>query len=179
MADNKKVCHKKDSYLLGAAATYDDKKVKKLIWRLKYKKERCAAKPLAKILLAYIGPIKPISPASIIIPIPLHFSREKERGFNQSKAIAEEINKAIGAKLMAGNLIRIKNTKPQPEMKGLEKRLENITGCFAVKNPELIKGRSVILIDDVFTSGSTMNESVKVLREVGTKRITALVVAKV
>jgi len=115
----------------------------------------------------------------LIIPIPLHPSRERGRGFNQSEAIAEEISKTLGVKLMTGNLIRIKNTKPQPEIKGLEKRQENIAGCFAVKNPELIKGKKIIPIDDVFTSGSTMNEAVKILRKAGAARVIGLVIAKV
>lgn len=184
LANNKKTCHKKSLFLLAAATFYDDEIVKNLIWRLKYRKEKAAALPLAKILLEYIriagfigsnGPLKPSN--TVIAPIPLHSARERQRGFNQSSLLAEKLAENLNLRIVT-SLIREKNTKPQAEIEGLEKRQENIAGCFNVKNNDEIKGKNILLIDDVFTSGSTLNEAAKVLKAAGAKKIIGLVVAR-
>ncbi len=79
---------------------------------------------------------------------------------------------------MIDELKRAKNNKPQAKCRDREDRAKNIKNCFVIKNPEKIQGKNLLLIDDVFTSGATMNEAVEVLRKNGAKRIIALVVAK-
>ncbi|MEK7590278.1 MAG: ComF family protein [Patescibacteria group bacterium] len=184
LADNRKTCHKKSLYLLAAAAFYDDETVKNLIWRLKYRNEKAAAAPLAKILTEHIkltgligatGPLKPKN--TILVPIPLHPARERQRGFNQSFLLAEKLAENLNLTL-ANSLLREKNTKPQAEIEDLKKRRENVVDCFIANNTGEIKGKNILLVDDVSTSGSTLNEAAKVLKAAGAKKIIGLVAAR-
>lgn len=179
LAENKKICHKNALYLLGAAGNYDDPTLQNLIHYFKYKYFRNIAPILGEILTKYLNSLNPQFSIlnSIIIPIPLHPHRERERGFNQAKLISQFIANRFNLPLI-NDLKRIKNNKPQVKIKGLEKRTENISGCFKIENPKLIKGKNIILVDDVFTSGATMNEAVKVLKSAGAKKIIALVLAR-
>ena len=184
MPDNRKTCHKKSLYILAAAAFYNDETIKNLIWRLKYRNEKAAVAPLAKILIEHlkltgliseIGPLKPKN--TILVPIPLHPARERQRGFNQSFLLAEKLAKNFNLNL-TNSLSREKNTKPQAEIEDFKKRQENVIDCFSVKNIDEIKGKNILLVDDVSTSGSTLNEAAKVLKKAGAKKIIGLVAAR-
>ena len=112
------------------------------------------------------------------MPIPLHKNRERERGFNQSEAIAKIIASELNLQLKKDLLVRAKETKIQAELKDWNQRKNNLAGAFQIPQPEGIKGKNIILVDDVYTSGATINEAVKTLKENGAKKIIALVIAK-
>ena len=119
----------------------------------------------------------------IIIPVPLHPKRQKLRGFNQSELIAKEVSKRFGLPFSKRIVIRKKLTKPQAELKKKE-RLQNMTNAFS-PSPEVLriskkplKGRSVLLIDDVWTTGSTMQACAKVLKSLGAEKIWAFTLAR-
>ncbi len=180
-AGNKKICGHAN-YLLAAAGNYDDPVIKNLIHYFKYKSFENLAPILGEILLNYLKLINfqtyKLS-NFIIVPVPLHRAKERQRGFNQSKLLAEYITKNFNLELM-DILKRTKNTKPQAQCKS-EERIKNISDCFQIKNPvdaEKIKNKNILLIDDVFTSGATINEAVKVLKQNGCRKIIALVAAK-
>ena len=177
LAKNEKICHFKASYLLGAAGNYDNPALQNLIHYFKYKSFKNLAPILGELLLEYLELINRELKNYIVVPIPLHFWRERQRGFNQAELLGEVVAKHFNLPFVPG-LTRIKNNKPQIQLKGEEKRRKNIAGCFAIKNPEEIKDKNILLIDDVFTSGATMNEAVKVLKRAGAREIIALVVAK-
>ena len=177
MAENKRICHYDSPYLLAAAANYDNSVIKNLIHYFKYQSFENLAPILGKIIINYIENCKLRIENFIIVPIPLHHRRERERGFNQAKLLAEIITKKFNLELK-DCLKRIKNTKPQSQLKNSEKRQSNVSRCFSAVNPNLIKGKNIILIDDVFTSGATMNEAIKILKANGAKQIIALVLAK-
>lgn len=179
LADNKKTCHKDSGYRLAASSSYNNDQVKKLIWRLKYEKKSAAAKPLALILETHLRNLALNISDYHILPVPLHKNRERERGFNQAALIAEHLSKKISLPVIKGGFIRTKDTEPQAESKNFEAREKNVLGSFQITNPEFIKGKNIILLDDVFTSGSTMNEAVEALKTEGAAKILALVVAKV
>jgi len=111
--------------------------------------------------------------------MPLHKNREEKRGFNQSELLSEEISKILTLPIINGAILRIKETKPQAELRGWEQRKVNMEKSFSVSNPEKIAGKNIILVDDVCTSGATANEAVKTLKENGAKKIIVLVVAKI
>lgn len=113
----------------------------------------------------------------IIIPIPLHSGRKRQRGFNQAELLGQFIAKDMNLEF-CDTLKRIKNNKPQAKMKNHEERAKNIAGCFKIKNPEIVRGKNILLIDDVYTSGATMNEAAKILKENGARKIIAVVLAK-
>lgn len=110
-----------------------------------------------------------------IVPIPLHRARLVERGFNQSELLARVIAKRLGLVVNKG-LVRIKNVLPQVELSGPARR-KNMTGAFAWRGASL-KGRTVLLIDDVATTGTTLNEAARVLRDAGARQVWGAVVAK-
>jgi len=92
--------------------------------------------------------------------------------------IARRVSEMLGIPFETRILSRVKLTSPQPETKSYEERAKNVEGCFEVRNSERIKGKQVILIDDVFTSGATMNEAVKTLRGAGARNVIAFTVTR-
>lgn len=177
LPENKKICHFDCPYVLAAASNYDNAVVQNVIHLLKYKQIKGLAPILAEIIFDYLKNLELNFENFVIVPVPLHKRKEFSRGFNQSRLIAENISQKLNISFH-GALKRIKNNKAQAGLKDHEKRKENVQNCFAAEKPEEISGKNVILIDDVFTSGATMNEAVKVLKSAGAKKIIALVAAK-
>lgn len=105
-----------------------------------------------------------------IIPVPLHKKRYKERGYNQSYLLSKQIAKDINVSVNTNILFRIKNTPKQSKL-NREKRLKNLDNAFMVKNKEALLNKNILLIDDVFTTGSTINECSRILKESGSKKV--------
>lgn len=114
----------------------------------------------------------------LIIPVPLHFTRMFVRKYNQSAILARELSKQTGVKAEYKVLVKTKKTIPQV-MCDSKQRMKNVKNAFAVKNFDLIKGKRIVLIDDVFTTGATLKECAKTLKKAGAKSVDALTVARV
>jgi ComF family protein len=112
----------------------------------------------------------------LIVPVPLHRKRLRQRGFNQALLLSFQVSRAFNIPLSIDNLVRIRATRPQVELSG-EERIHNVRGAFALKRPDRFEGRVVMLVDDVFTTGATMNECAAVLKEGGAAHINALTLA--
>lgn len=160
--------------------------VKKAIWLLKYKSKKRLAEVFADVLYPKI--LEELSELSImenfrdplLVPIPLSPSRKRERGFNQSLLVCKkliELGKNTNLKLEDTVLIKPKDTEHQARIEDRAKRIKNIIGTFCVKNEEKIKGKNIILIDDVTTTGATLSEARKMLKQAGAKKIVAFTVA--
>ncbi|MDP2789052.1 MAG: phosphoribosyltransferase family protein [bacterium] len=160
--------------------------IKKAIWLLKYKNNKRLGVIFAEAIYGRI--LEELSELSvmenfrepILIPVPLSKKRYRERGFNQAKLLCEqlvEIDASKNFKLNTDILIKSKDTKHQAHIENRTQRLKNIVGSFSVKNKELIKNKNIILIDDVTTTGATLSEAKKVLRQEGAKKIIAFTVA--
>ncbi|MBU2109756.1 ComF family protein [Patescibacteria group bacterium] len=168
-----------------AASDYGDETVKKAIWMLKYRGIKGMADPLAELMFRRIWP-KIDKTDWLIVPIPISPKSLKKRGFNQSELIAQEFAKKIQTSdvdaknigCLTDALYKIKETPSQVSIKNREQRLNNLKDAFAVKNSHLIAGRNILLIDDVSTTGATIREACRVLRESGAKKIIGLVVAR-
>ena len=117
------------------------------------------------------------SPAEgvLVVPVPLAFERLAERGYNQSLQIARAYCAGTGARLAADTVRRIRHTPPQQAL-ALKDRRRNVRGAFSAE--EGVGGRTVLVVDDVMTSGSTMDEIARVLVAAGAARVHALVVAR-
>ena len=113
----------------------------------------------------------------VIMPVPLEKRKLRWRGFNQTKELAKELSQFLKIPLIDDVLIKIKETHPQVELSD-ELRKENIKGVFSCQNSEKIRGRKILLIDDVYTTGSTMEECAKILKTAGTKEIIGIVIAR-
>ena len=174
----KKICHPKFPYILGAVSDYDNATIKSLIHGLKFNYVARAALPLSELLIRYAEPLLIIPNDALVIPVPLGAGRRRKRGFNQAELIAKPLAEHFNLSFLPKTLRRIRNTRPQSELKHLRDRRENVKGCFAVGEPEAIQGKTIILVDDVVTSGSTLYEAAWTLKAAGARKIIALVAAK-
>lgn len=112
-----------------------------------------------------------------MIAVPMHPSRERERGFNQASELCKHLSRLTHIPVESV-LLRTRPTKVQAGLSSRERRL-NLTGAFKVSQKERVKGRSLLLIDDVFTTGATVNECAKILKESGAYRVHVLTLARV
>lgn len=164
-----------------SAANYGQKEVSTLIRHLKYSLARDLEKPLSDLVVLAIEGWRrennrDLFPGScFFLPIPLHPKRERWRGFNQSELIADRTAEKFGWKKLSG-LERTINSKPQAKMKA-EDRGKNIQDCFRFSGNDL-DGKKIILIDDVATSGATLEEAAKTLKNSGAKSVWGLTVAR-
>lgn len=159
-----------------SALIYDDVS-KELIIALKFLDKTENAKIMAK-WLHLAGKDIWQKGVDVIVPVPLHYSRLLKRKYNQSALLSLELNKLIKKEVDTTSLIKHKRTKPQVQFSGKE-RVKNIKDAFMVKHPENLKGKRVVLIDDVMTTGSTLKECAKALKKAGVKSIDTLTVARV
>lgn len=166
-------------YVWGAAGHYRNEALKALIHALKFRGIRAAAEPLADALAAYAARLPAVCVrGAIIMPIPLSRERLRTRGFNQSELIAYIFAGRFGLTLDTRSLARIRDTKPQSETKSVAERRENVRGCFAVMDPSAVRGKHILLIDDVTTSSATFLEAARALNDAGVARVVALAVAR-
>lgn len=113
----------------------------------------------------------------ILMPIPLEKKRMKWRGFNQAEEISINLSFFLEIPLISGCLVKVKENFPQTELAG-KTRKENVKGVFRVKKKCMIENKKILLVDDVYTSGSTMKEAAKTLKEAGAEEIIGIVVAR-
>lgn len=111
-----------------------------------------------------------------VVPVPLSEERLRERGFNQSELLAKDIAKRFHVPCVSNALKKCRNTKRQSELHE-NQRSKNVLGAFALSSPDAVRGKKVLLVDDIFTTGATMREAAKTLSAVS-KSVTACVLAK-
>lgn len=174
-----------------AAGQYENPILKEMIRLFKYQSVESLKKPLAELIINYVKKENLTDKFSarpknnfILVPVPLTLRRKLSRGFNQSELLAEEIGKFLNCPVI--NLLKRKKfTGPQAEISDWQKRKENISGAFCLSptyhhfyrcpTPINIK---IILVDDVATSGATLEEAAHILKSAGIKEIYGLVIAK-
>jgi ComF family protein len=145
--------------------------LKKAINLLKYHGIKRLSRPLSEILLEIKMP-----QVEIVIPVPLHERRLRQREFNQSALLAKYVAKSLGTTLILDCLIKIRDTMPQVGLSAKDRK-KNIKKAFEVKDEEIIKGKDIMLIDDVFTTGATVQECSKVLKKAGAGDIYVITLA--
>jgi|Deesub1362A_J573_1020465.scaffolds.fasta_scaffold00663_4 ComF family protein len=131
------------------------------IKEMKYHGIKRLSSPLAELLLRL-----PMPSVDVIIPVPLHGRRLRQRGFNQSALIARYVSKGLGRPLLVNSLVRTRDTLPQAGLSANERR-RNIRGAFSVNERGLIYKKRIMLIDDVMTTGATVMECSRTLKEAG------------
>jgi ComF family protein len=151
-------------------------KLQDLIHELKYNRKFGIGVFLGKILADANYDLLKKWDADLIIPIPLFHLKKIERGFNQSDYIAKGVAEKLGIPYYTATAKRIRNTPSQTKLNLLE-RTENMRDAFKIKKPSKIKGKKIIIVDDVITTGATVRELAKILKESGAKDIFALSVA--
>jgi len=169
-----------------AAYDYRDPTIKKAIWKLKYHHKRYLGEKLGQLLyealIEDIGDLRIEVPGRsiLIIPTPISNKKTKLRGYNQALSIAKGFRDQAptGVFEVKDKIIfkRVDNI-PQAKITNRKRRLENVKGVFDIKNPEVVKGRTIIVIDDVTTTGGTITEIMKILKKSGTKKVVGFAVA--
>ncbi len=155
-----------------------DDSYQKLIHRFKYDKRIPLGRRLAKRLAQTLAQRSDFADCDLVIPVPLHRARHRERGFNQSEILAEGISEATNISLAKDILKRKKNTRDQTHLNAQE-RAENVRDAFIVTHAANLSGKKVILVDDVMTTGATLKECARILREAGAAKIIAATLAVV
>ena len=157
---------------------YNDFLIREIIHAYKYNFIKPLAEPLSQLLIKSIEAPENGFSDFILIPIPLHPTRLKWRGFNQAELIAKKLSERYQITIETNALIRAKNTTPQVEVGEREKRIENIKNAFFCPNSDLVKDQKIILVDDVSSTGATLEEAAKTLKNSGAKEIWGMVIAK-
>lgn len=159
-----------------AVARFEDGPARKLAHRLKYSDRSELARPIARWMARAGADI--LADADLIAPVPLHPLRLWRRRFNQAAMLAREVSRVSGKPCDVGALLRVKAT---PSQVGLSRtqRAENVQGAFRIAAGAEVRGRKVVLIDDVLTSGATVNAAARVLLRAGASRVDVLVFARV
>ena len=150
------------SFTAARAAALFEGPVRELIHRLKYNGRVQHCRPLALLAARGLGPFVADASADLIVPVPLHVKRLRQRGFNQAVLLGGILAREWRLPLMRRNLVRIRWTEPQINLSPPE-RVANVRGAFSVSDPEQIRDKRIILVDDVFTTGSTAAECAGVL----------------
>jgi ComF family protein len=153
---------------------YFEGSLREAIHQFKYRPCRALGSPLGTWMS---GNLRVLTSIDIIMPVPLHGSRLRQRGFNQALLLADPLSRTADLSLCYDNLWRIRSTIPQVELSG-EDRIKNVAGAFALRRPLDVYGLSILLVDDVFTTGATLNECADVLKKAGAASVTALTLAR-
>jgi len=169
------VCRKSRAYF-DAAYSYGsyDGPLQKLIQLFKYSKVESLAGPLSRLLLESLPLAENFD---VIMPMPMHWRKRWERGFNQAELLAAPVARRYGLKL-SHNLHRTRYTKAQAGLNE-KQRQENLKDSLRVRRAAELSGKRVLLIDDVFTTGATLRAAAAVLKANGAARVTALTLARV
>ncbi|ABO51583.1 phosphoribosyltransferase [Desulforamulus reducens MI-1] len=143
---------------------------------LKYKGRKTLVPLLGKLMLELLQRQPELLRAELVVPIPMSPGRRRQRGFNQAELLAREVARGLQLPLMSNVLTKPKETPPQT---GLDKnqRRENLRGAFDVNTPEAIKGKAILIVDDVFTTGSTMAEVAETLHKKGAGKLYVITLA--
>jgi ComF family protein len=154
-----------------------------LIHLLKFQQVRPAAAVLGRVLAETIANLEQMVPEGtiVVVPVPLHARKQAQRGFNQAEMIARSaLQQLVGAErfdLSTGVLVRRRETGSQIGLTRHQRR-ENLRGAFAVNDPARILNRDILLVDDVYTTGTTVSECARVLRRAGAARVWVATVAR-
>lgn len=140
----------------------------------KYGGKISLAAPLARLMIDRLPPLADID---LIIPVPLHAERLREREFNQSLLLADRIGRHLHIPVSCTALIRIASAPPQTTLSRRE-RFKNLRGAFTVPRPKSIAGKRILLVDDVLTTGTTVNVCAKTLRKAGSGHVFVLTLGR-
>ena len=151
--------------------------IRKLIIDYKFNEKSYIYVSFVKFILKHKKIFEKLKSYDTIIPVPISKKRMRERGYNQSLLIARNLSKDLGIDLQENCIFKTKNIIEQSKL-NKEQRMQNIQNVYELKNEQILTNKQVLLIDDIYTTGSTVNECSKVLRQANPKKIDVLVLAK-
>ena len=153
-------------------------RLKDALLLFKYRKYRPLGRDLARFVFeTHLRDDALWAGLDALVPVPLHAGRARERGFNQASELARELGRLRGIKVEAGVLRKIRNAPPQTSLER-EERMTSVRGAYRAVRPDRVRGRTLMLVDDVCTTGSTLRECAAVLAEAGAREVRAITVAR-
>jgi len=180
-------CYKKIPFTAGTSIRMDVKTLfcDKIIWvceysgivkhsliKFKFHNKPSYYRAFARLLAEKVKKMTNCAEFDIIISVPLHKQRENARGYNQALLISKAVGRELGIPEKSGLLVRVKNTDSQSHLSKVERQV-NVKDAFEVRNAMLVKDRTILLIDDVLTTGNTLNECGRLLKQAGAKKVVA------
>lgn len=144
---------------------------------LALKREPYVAPRLARVMCEAQCRV-PLERATLVVPVPLHPERERERGFNQAVLLGRALSKLSGLRFDEWSLVRISHTERHRAGMDARSRRESVEEAFEVARPRLVKDESILLVDDVFTTGATVSSCAKALKQAGAREVFVLTVAR-
>jgi len=160
-----------------AAVRYEDV-AREALHAFKFGGHRALAGPLGDLLVEALEGHLPVGPPELLVPVPLHPGRERERGFNQSRLLARRLARAWGCPVRDDVLVRAVATPSQISLDGAARRA-NVRRAFRLRRPELVAGRHVVVVDDILTTGATLSECARCLEDAAPRTVGVLAVARV
>jgi len=154
-----------------------EKIIRELILKYKFFNKPELSKLFSKIILKNEKICGKLKFYDIIIAVPMQRIKKDARGYNQTELFSKQIANKLDILYSANTLIKVKNNKTQSSLK-LEDRVNNVKNAFEVKNESLVKNKKVILVDDIYTTGATLSECARILKEAGAETVLGLVIAK-
>jgi len=155
---------------------YYEGALREILQHYKYRGLRPLARPLGQRLAQTLERLQG-GTWDLVLPVPLHRNRERQRGFNQAGLLAEQVGKLFGIRMGGKDCVRVRDTPPQAGLRAAERR-KNVKGAFAVPQPERVRGLRVLLVDDVLTTGATADACARALLEAGAKGVAVLTLAR-
>lgn len=152
-----------------------DGEIINLIHNLKYNNAKYLKEPLSNLLLKYFNEHSEFSDVDFVVPVPLSAKRYKWRGYNQSELLLYSFSKN-NIEVRTDVIERVRDTECQTD-KTREERLKNLEKAFEVKNKLSVKGKNIVVVDDVFTTGTTINECAKALKKAGANKVIGFTLA--
>lgn len=162
-------CGRKQHYYEAGRALYEYESIAASIYRFKYKGRTEYARTYAAEIQEYLGKVISGWEAGLLVPVPLHKSRMRKRGYNQAALLAGELSKRTGIPMDDQLVVRCRNTAPQKTLDPRQ-RQNNLKKAFKIAG-NVVKLSTIIIIDDIYTTGQTVDEVAEVLLEAGAKRI--------
>jgi ComF family protein len=148
------------------------------VHELKYRSRRRVAGRISEAMLDDPRVRGVLAGAQALVPVPLHPRRQRQRGFNQSELLADALGRRAGIAVVASGLVRRQDTRSQTGLTAAARRA-NVKGAFAVRRRARIAGRTVVLVDDVLTTGATASACAQALRAAGAREVRLLTAARV
>lgn len=171
--DETEVCYdcskRKHAFERGVALWGYTDETRNSIYRFKYQNCRVYSKVYVEEMIDSLGDIIKSWKCEAILPVPIHARKLRERGFNQAELLAKDLSEILGIKMDAGILARNRYTKPQKELDDNE-RIKNLENAFIIQE-NVVQYKRVLLVDDIYTTGATIDSCAKVLKEKGVEEV--------
>lgn len=173
-------CQSMNYICTDGVSVFNYRDVKKTIFHFKYKGYKTDGVILGKYMADCLNRCncKEILKSDVIVPVPISRKKEKKRGFNQTEILADELSAEIGVTCCKDMLKRVKNTVPQSKLTGMERKY-NVMNVFKVNDKYSIDGKNVLLVDDIFTTGSTIEECARTLMYSGADKVYYITLSRV